>query len=41
MLTEYDFSRPLVNLLGQLAKRRRFKHVYIEKGPVRLEINRP
>jgi hypothetical protein len=40
MRTEYDFNRPLLRLLSELAKRRRFKHVYIEKGSVRLELNR-
>jgi oxaloacetate decarboxylase alpha subunit len=41
MQTEYDFNRPLLHLLSELAKRRRYKHVYVEKGPVRLELNRP
>jgi hypothetical protein len=40
MKTEYDFNQPLLHLLGELTKRRKYRHVYIEKGPVRLELNR-
>ena len=39
MNTRYDFNRPFLELLGELTKRRKYKHVYIEKGLVRLELN--
>ena len=39
MRTEYSFNQPLLHLLNELTKRRTHKHVYIEKGPVRLELN--
>jgi oxaloacetate decarboxylase (Na+ extruding) subunit alpha len=38
MQTEYRFEAPLVRLLNELAKRPRFRHVYIEKGDFRLEL---
>src|SRR5450759_1699101 len=39
MKTQYDFNKPFLELLNELTKRRKYKHVYIEKGPVRLELN--
>jgi len=38
--TRYEFNRPLVDLLKELTTRRKHRHVYIEKGPLRLELNR-
>lgn len=40
MKTQYEFDKPVLHLLNELTKRRKYKHVYIEKGPVRLELNR-
>ena len=38
--TRYEFNRPLVDLLKELTTRRKHRHVYIEKGALRLELNR-
>ncbi|MBI3069224.1 MAG: carboxylase, partial [Betaproteobacteria bacterium] len=38
MQTEYRFEAPLVRLLNELARRPRFRHVYIQKGDFRLEL---
>jgi oxaloacetate decarboxylase (Na+ extruding) subunit alpha len=39
MKTRYDFNQPFLTLLGELTKRRKYKHVYVAKGPVRVELN--
>jgi len=39
MKTQYDFKKPLFDLLDELAKRRKFKHVYIRKGSLQLELD--
>ncbi len=39
-ITHYDFNKPLLHLLNELTKRREYKHVYVQKGPVRLELDR-
>lgn len=36
--TEYRFDKPLVRLVGELAKRRRSGRIHIRKGDLRLEI---
>lgn len=36
--TEYQFEKPLVRLLRELAKRRDRRHIYIERGDVKIEI---
>ena len=37
--TEYRFEKPLVRLLNELAKRPRFKHVYLDGNALRLELD--
>jgi oxaloacetate decarboxylase alpha subunit len=38
MKTQYDFKKPLVDLLNELTKRRKHRHVYIRKGSLELEL---
>jgi len=39
MKTEYRFDRPLVRFLDEIAKRKNFKHIYITKGDIHVEIH--
>jgi oxaloacetate decarboxylase alpha subunit len=39
MRTEYHFEKPILRLLNELAKRRTPARIYIEKGPIRIEIS--
>jgi len=37
--TAYTFEKPMVRLVRELTRRRKYRHIYIERRDIRIDIN--